>query len=523
MVNQLSPELMALIGLGFVLILGVCQRKTIARLLSTRRDGRPQPLDPAVATDIASSPSKFPNWLHRSIAAASPGGTVSMTAVPPIEFDDSPKSPTGYLRLRGETETEGPPGTRGRGQIAILAVGTYGARQLPGILQQFERTGAADHVGTIYLLEFDDESRTMCMGMLPETFRDRVVQGETAHFPVGFSNASVERVYEHDELWRKDVEDRADQWLRRMQAATTPGLLLAVVSPGGMAGLGRPALDAFKQRYPHLPVYLITMLDNRQQVRNRFPTMRQLYLTPDLVRGAIVTDNRRDYKTSDDGIAYLFAGLIGATWVTDRPVTLWNSLGLIFSQDEPLRIGTLSTWIEPLPVATLQDASGELGRYIKTGLVEEKALRGIRAVVEDPSLQALAIDPVRDGSTLICLVTVPVDAGELQSVARMIEQRLKAWRERTGLELSIQFASAGAEVDPDINEAPLSVVLLQPLTGGAEVLDGLATQDSVVDPKFQQRTPYRLDSRATISTASTAQPITERQNGSTHPSEVPVS
>src|SRR5262245_16377111 len=39
----------------------------------------------------------------------------------------------------------------GCGQLAFLVVGSYGARQLPYILKTFERSGAADHVGMIYL------------------------------------------------------------------------------------------------------------------------------------------------------------------------------------------------------------------------------------------------------------------------------------------------------------------------------------------------------------------------------------
>jgi hypothetical protein len=212
------------------------------------------------------------------------------------------------------------------------------------------------------------------------------------------------------------------------------------------------------------------------------------------------------------------AGLIGATWVTERPVTLWNSLGLIFSEDQALRIATLSTWIEPLPVysAPDSDSAGNNGQYVKTDHVEEKVLRGIRSVVEDSSLQALALEPARDGSTLICLVTVAVDAGDLQPIASNIEERIRPWLDRTLPELSIQFSSVGASVDPDICEAPLSVVLLQPLVEGAEALDALALETAMPNPKFQARSAYAYVARATEGIAA------EQRNGLAHLAGTPT-
>jgi len=399
---------------------------------------------------------------------------------------------------------------QGAGQIAMLIVGTYAAKQLPSMLQQFENAGAAKHVGVIYLLEFDAESRALCMSVIPDSFKTRVVEGAATYFPVGFSNASVERVYENDEMWRKDVEDQAALWLSKMQADTTPGLLLALVSPGGMAGLGRPALDAFKSRYPYLPVYLVTILDNKPQIRRRFPVMRQLYLSDGTVRGAIVCDNTRNFRDADSGIACLFAGLTSASWVGDRPMNLWNSIGLVFSEDCPERVATLSVWIEQLPVYQQPHPQmpSSSRRYAKTDHLVEKALRGIRAVVEQPSLQALPLEPARDDSTLICLVIAPVDAEELRDVAAGVEQRLGPWLARTGCQLSIQFASIGAHVS-ETSEVPFSVILLQPIAESAEALDDLARGTRLPDAKFQRRVPYTFVALGTqkppISTNGVAQ------------------
>lgn len=391
---------------------------------------------------------------------------------------------------------------QGRGQIAILAVGTYAANLLPAVLEQFERAGAADYVGFIYLLELDQAHRAMCLHSIPAQFRLRVVEATCPNFPGGMLAAPVEAVLAQQELWRPDVMDKAQAWLARIQRESAPVFLLVLLSPGGMAALGRPVVEAFRWRYPDKPVYVVSILDDKTAVRQRFPDVRRLYSQDSLVRGYILTDNRRFKRRSDAGIALLFAGMAASTWISDQPLDPWNALTHVFdARKRPGRLATVSVWAETLPVYHLpawRDVLPEVF-YTQASLFEEKAMRGIRAVVEHPELQGLPLEPAPPGNTRVVCVAAPiVPKPDFQLRARRIEQALEAWRAKTDPDLSIQYASIATPMSPETQEVPIFAVLLQPLKATAEQVDALAL-GAPVAPRFLPgpRRPRQIAAKAT--------------------------
>ncbi len=179
----------------------------------------------------------------------------------------------------------------------------------------------------------------------------------------------------------------------------------------------------------------------------------------------------------------------------------WNALTHIFhARKRPGRFATVSVWAETLPVFYLpawREALPEVF-YTPASLVEEKAMRGIRAVVEHPELQGLPLEPAPPGSTrLICVATPIVPRPDFQLRARRIDQALEAWRARTDPDLSIQYASIAAPMPPDTQEAPIFVVLLQPLKATTEEVDALALGAPAV-PEFLSgpRRPRQIAARA---------------------------
>lgn len=179
----------------------------------------------------------------------------------------------------------------GNGEIAILAVGGYASRQLPFVLKQFERAGAAEQVGVIYLLELDSSVRQVCLDNMPKTFLKKVVSVDCPLFTGGMLGDRIEDAQAAEPLWGPDVKEGARVWLSRLQGESRPVLLLVLLSPGGMAALADAVVEAFHSRYEDKPIYVATILDHKSVVRKRFPQIRKLYTKDDRVRGFILTDN----------------------------------------------------------------------------------------------------------------------------------------------------------------------------------------------------------------------------------------
>ena len=292
------------------------------------------------------------------------------------------------------------------------------------------------------------------------------------------------------EQWAPDVNARAREWIARIQRETNPVVLIVLVSPGGMAPIGRPVLDLFHEHYPRIPIYAVTILDHKSVVRRRWPQLRVIYNHDQLIRGTILMDNRRFSERSDLGIAFLFAAMVGATWVDKLPLHLWNGLGYVFPKETPGGYATLSVWAETLPVYHLPAHGQELPEryFTRANLVEEKARRGIKTLVEHPELQAIPLEPAESGSTRICYVIAPiVPEPDFKTVASRVDESLATWHAKTDQDLLIQYASISAPLSPESQEIPIVVVLLQPLADRGKQIDDLALGTHQVDPKFLPR------------------------------------
>jgi len=365
----------------------------------------------------------------------------------------------------------------GRGQIPIAVVGTYGAHLLPSILKAFERTGTTDHVGTILLIELDDDVRQSCLDNIPTVFRNRVIEVDCPLLPSGLLNNPIEQVLRDRAYWETNVLRGTRDWLARMQRETRPSTLICLLSPGGHAALGRPALDAFHSRYPLIPIYALTILDDKRQVRHEFANLRAHYDHNDLIRGWIITDNWRDSLRADLGMAALIGGMTGGSWVGERQPQLWNGLPPIFPGNQPKGgFATISVWAETLPVYYLPAFGKVLSEvyYTTSDLVREKIIRATQELVENPDLQAVSLPPDVEHQRYIHAIT-PVIPTDLKETSEWVKDGLKPYlKDKPNLGLS--FVSMSAPLAPSTTEVPIIVVLVQRLAGDSSVIDHFALE-----------------------------------------------
>jgi hypothetical protein len=373
----------------------------------------------------------------------------------------------------------------GKGEVAVLVVGSYAAQQLPRVLKTFEAGGCASSVGHIYLIELDGRMLATIMCEIPAIFHDRIVTARVPNFPAGMFGAPIADVLAIEEHWHLDLMEGSRRWLAKLQRAGNPAMLVTMLSPGGHAALGRPVVEAFINQFPHAVVFGVTILDDKDVLRDRFPELRQYY--QDCLLGMIVTDNRRVYKRNDLGISVLFAALAAGTWLTTKGLGIGNAAAFVFPKDQPPpRLATISVAPEMVPVFRFDAWQKYLPEvfWTRADAVEVAAMRAIKSVVEQEHLQALSLDKAGPGRVRVCCVIAPIEPEAFAKSIARIEESLEAWRMETDPNLSIQFASIGAYFDAETDQAPLIAVLLQPLEAGADEIDGLARGTFPVAGKF---------------------------------------
>lgn len=399
--------------------------------------------------------------------------------------------------------------TRGRGQIELVFGGGFAVGEGPRIVTGFERAGALDFLGHSPLIDADLEQQELFTKSLPAQFRPKIVYLDCPAFTIGTSAAPPHLARENRELWEQHVVDASDIWLERVARYDHPGALIVLLSSGGMTTLVRPALNCFHRRHPQVPIYVVAILDQKTELRGRFPEIRKLYSTDGLIRGWIVLDNRRDSDLTDVGLACLLPGMVVSNWIASRPLALWNFLALAFPADDPGRIATLSVWTEPLTVRyepPWRDVFPEI-YFTDAEQVEVIAMRGIKSVLNDPRLQSLPLEPEWAGSPRLCMVTAPVIPPHLQQSAERVQKRLD-YLLSNDPDLSVQFAPIGALLTPTTRETPLVVSLLQLIKDGPRAVDALALGASI-DLKFLAP-PLESSER----------PEDQQTNGEVRPAEV---
>jgi hypothetical protein len=375
----------------------------------------------------------------------------------------------------------------GKGQIVIAGAGGYFSRQLPYLLEAFARAGASDFVGPILYIDLDDSEQRIALEGIPAEFASRVVVVQCPLLSVGLNGCTMQEALGMKHLWWHDVDQGIDRWLSEMQNELLPAVLLSFFSSAGTAALLYPALKKYRARYPHSPIYANTILDHKTVVRQRFPTVRELYGNDDLVRGTIIADNTRHPQQSDIAIASLFAAMTSASWLNAMPLQMWNGMSYVFPKELPIRYATVAAWGEMIPIRHIPAWKDVLPEayYTKGALVEEKILRGIQHVLSHPELQAVPLEPAQRGHTRLLYVIAPIiPEPHFRSIAERVDANLAEWKAQTDTDLLINYASLGTRMNPRMTEVPIIIVMLQPLATDGSELDDLAQGRHLIADKF---------------------------------------
>ncbi len=375
----------------------------------------------------------------------------------------------------------------GRGQLAMMSVGSYGAGVLPQILNAANAAGTSAIIGPILLLEPDQHVLDQCLQAIPPIFRSRLVIAQLQNYPSGLYSASVDEVERQRESWERPVREATALWATRVKGESENGLLLTLISPGGSTALGVDAIEVYRNEWPWKKVYGATAIDHRTPVRVRFGEILNTY--EPLLDGCIVCDNRRNHRAADRGLGLLVAATPAARLVEHRPVELWNAWPNICATT---KFAMISTWATALPVTWERSLFAGVP-ITRRHFVEEGAKSGIHAVVDDPLLQSVPLPakPAPSHSRLV-LVASPLVAGQLAGCARAVHEDIEPWRSATDPNLIVQFCSAATRLSAGGTVAPQYVVLLQPLAASGDELSAFARDDLAPVPPYAPKPPRGL-------------------------------
>lgn len=398
-----------------------------------------------------------------------------------------------YVIRRTIDRFELPSDPKSTGQAAFAMLGTLAARSLPRILKSFRDIGASSYVGRILLGELAIGIKKMCFDNVPAEFVRRITDMECDNLPEGFDGKTLEEAREMEHLWTHDVSQAVERWLDSMeQGQDAPASLTIISSPGGSAAMLKLVVEAFKDRHPHKPVYLYTVMSEDKSLRLRFPRLREVYAP--YVAGSIIHDNRRSSPLNDLGIRMLFGAMAASPALGGQPTQFTNAFARLFDTDSSVRYATTATWTESIPVSYLAPDADEGETYVTRGSVlEQKVLRGVKTLVEETDRQSVLLPTAPAGHARYAYVILPIiPDGRYSELIKRVEANLKSWIETHADGLKVHFASIGVDVTPETTTLPIIITLLVGLDDDGTKLDEYARKLITV-PQLSADTTSTID------------------------------
>lgn len=396
--------------------------------------------------------------------------------------------PAGGVGIRAYA---GDPTADRSGRIMLVIDGTFGAGLGLPLLQWLARCGLARAVGTILLIELDDNRRARFLERIPETFRDRTVAVRFGGLPGGLANRTPEEVRALSYAWgpalRHGVADIAQLHQRLQHAA--PALVLPLISPGGQAMLGAAAIEEVRKLFPESRYYGYTILPVDTLLRMRIPAILAAYCQAG-VAGFVIADNELDEVRNDFGMAAGIVGLIASSGEADAAVEFNNALTLLFEQ-APGRLATFSTAVRQLPGHGFQPHPEVAPRYYVQHDLLLSSMRGVLEAVQQTddtalgNLRELGQDKVPPLTSRFDLVMTAVRPDDLKVVEDDLVLGQQGYKGVSKRDYHMLVTSIATNIDPDMPLCPVVAVALRALPDGDRILHDLTqprTQPQLAAP-----------------------------------------
>lgn len=362
------------------------------------------------------------------------------------------------------------------GRIMLVIVGTFGTGLGLAVLRWLDRCGLAHAIGSILLIELDDNQRTSFLGSVPAVFQDRIVAVRFGGLSGGLANRGPEEVRALSRVWgpalRHGVADVAQLHQRLQHAA--PALTLTLTSTGGQALLGVVAIEELRKVFSESRYYGYTILPVDGLLREHVRAILDAYHRAGVI-GFIIADNLLDEVRNDFGMAAGIVGLIASSSDADAAVEFNNALTLLFER-APGHLATFSTAVRQLPGHRFQPhPEVEPRYYVQHDLLLSTARSVLAAVqqTEDTALGNLRdlgqdqAPPLTSRFELVLTAVRPDDLKAVEDDLVLGEQGFKGVSKR---DYHLLVTSIATTIDPEAPLCPVAAVALRALPDGDRAL-----------------------------------------------------
>lgn len=201
------------------------------------------------------------------------------------------------------TNSDSLPGViSGSGSLMLVGYGSFGANLVLSVLTATHRSGLERAIGSILLIEFDQDVQLDFGNRLPDVFKNRLVVTEAAALAGGFGNRPISEVEGLAPHWTRRViraaEDVIDRHRRLSPRSAEPAQVICFTSPGPTGYTGHVATKRLSQEFPVSQFIGLMAYSHVDRMRGQIKEVIDSHLRAGM-HGFVVADNLRDLESPD--------------------------------------------------------------------------------------------------------------------------------------------------------------------------------------------------------------------------------
>lgn len=396
------------------------------------------------------------------------------------------------------TSSQSLPGVfAGSGSLMLVGYGSFGANLVLSVLTAIHRSGLERAIGSILLIEFDQDVQLDFNNRLPDVFKSRLVMTEAAALAGGFGNRPIVEVEGLAPHWTRRVirasEEIIDRHRRLSPGSAEPAQVICFTSPGPTGYTGHVATRRLRQEFPVSQFIGLMAYSHVDRMRGQIKEVIESHLAAGM-HGFVVADNLRDFE-SPDRVPELndFAMLctILALLTSTKRAAIGTSGNNLFRQLIPEKGGLASFRVS---LSTLPAYSYAGNRhYVHREAVIDLVIRQL-AKIDDVS-PAVSARLGHDSTMRYDVVVTPIVPEHLRQIDTEIRESIDvATAPRRNTEL--RFSPVAMPISDTKPTCPIAVLSLQALTEPWAHLNDVSLGDT-------QRTLSRPNEADVIDATST--------------------
>lgn len=394
----------------------------------------------------------------------------------------------------------------GTGSLMIVGYGSFGANLVASFLASAERSGLEQTVGSVLLVEFDQDVQQRFLDKMPAVFLERLVLTQSAALAGGFGNRPIAEIetLEMRLHWVNRVYEAAEEVIdrhrRRSSRSSEPSQVICFTSPGSTGYVGYVAAKRLREEFPASQFMGLLAYSHVDRMRGQIKDVVEKHLENG-VHGFVVADNLRDVdapdrkpERNDFAMLCTVLSLLSST----KHAAVGTAGNNVFRHLIPEQGGLASFRVSfsTLPAFRFAPHPKVTRYYVHGQAVVDMMLRRL-ALIDDVPAGVFA-ELGHEKTMRYDVVVAPIVPDDLLWVDHQVRDAVeRAMSPRRNFEL--RFAPVAMPINPDKPDCPIMVVSLQALTNPWEHLDEVS-YPQLEEPRPTSALPMPVGEAASVIT-----------------------